>query len=157
MFISARRLTTLALAAALPVFAFSGIAVADDVVRAELGNRPDGTMYIKLDHQPVHDGKVTFIVHNASKDMEHEFVLGKTDLHLSQLPMNADGTEVDEEKAFSESRELEELAPGETRKLVVHLKPAHYAAICNLPGHAAAGMEVEFNVVPSEKKPARTG
>jgi len=106
-------------------------------------------MFLTFDHEPVKAGKVTFVVKNVSKDMVHEFIVGRSNYHLDDLPMSPDGTRIDEEKALTESHEVEDLDPGETRKLVVHLEPGHYIALCNLPGHAMAGMADEFEVVPA--------
>ncbi len=143
------RSTTFAiLTATLLLAGGAGVARAEDSVTVELGNRSDGSMFLTFDHRPVTAGKVTFHIKNVSKDMEHEFIVGRTALHLDELPLTGDGTQIDEEKALSEIHELEDLAPGDSGTLVVHLQPGHYVALCNLPGHALAGMATEFEVVP---------
>lgn len=139
------------LGAALLTFALCGpgVAFADDTVRVTLDDRPDGTMVLLMDHDRIEAGKVTFVVQNASQDMEHEFIVVRTDLGLDELPMTEDGTAVEEE-GLGELHELEELEPGKTDDLVLHLEPGHYVALCNLPGHFAAGMRAEFTVVAPE-------
>ncbi len=133
---------------ALLAGAVPGIAWADTVVHVQLRNQDDGTMTMQFDRTKFEAGKVTFIVTNSSKDMDHEFLVTKTDLHVSQLPMTEDGTRVNED-ALPEIHELEDLGPGEQGRLVLVLDPGHYVAFCNLPGHVAAGMAAEFTVTPS--------
>jgi len=133
---------------ALIAGALPGIARADTVVHVQLQNRDDGTMTMQFDHKKFEAGKVTFIVTNRSKDMDHEFLVAKTDLHVSQLPVTEDGTRVNED-ALAEIHELEGLPPGKEGELVLYMKPGHYVAMCNLPGHVAAGMAAEFTVEPA--------
>ncbi len=42
--------------------------------------------------------------------------------------------------------EVSDLGPGRDDTLTLNLKPGHYALICNLPGHDAAGMYTNFQV-----------
>ena len=42
--------------------------------------------------------------------------------------------------------EIGDLQPGVTKTLRLNLKPGHYALICNLPGHYAAGQRADFVV-----------
>ena len=41
------------------------------------------------------------------------------------------------------------LAPGTSKVMTVHLPVGHYALVCNLPGHYAAGMHQDFWVTPA--------
>ena len=42
--------------------------------------------------------------------------------------------------------EVEEIAGGRSKRLSLNLSKGHYALICNLPGHYAAGMRADFTV-----------
>jgi uncharacterized cupredoxin-like copper-binding protein len=42
--------------------------------------------------------------------------------------------------------ELGDIQPNQTRRLTVKLKRGHYALICNVTGHYAAGMHTDFTV-----------
>ena len=42
--------------------------------------------------------------------------------------------------------ETGDLAPGRAKALTLSLKAGHYALICNLPGHYAAGQHTDFTV-----------
>ena len=85
-------------------------------------------------------GKVTFTVKNAG-DMEHELVVIETTRAASKLPMS--GGRASEKGAVGE---VEDIAGGHGKKLTLSLAKGHYALICNLPGHYAAGMRADFTV-----------
>jgi uncharacterized cupredoxin-like copper-binding protein len=40
--------------------------------------------------------------------------------------------------------------------LTLDLKPGHYAVVCNLPGHYAAGMRQDFWATPGATAPGGT-
>ena len=42
--------------------------------------------------------------------------------------------------------EIEEIKPGEVKRLTLTLRKGHYALICNLPCHYAKGQFVDFYV-----------
>lgn len=84
-------------------------------------------------------GNVTFTVTNSGKQ-NHEFVVIKTDKPADSL---LKGEEADEAGAVDE---IGDLPPGETKTLSVNLKAAHYALLCNLPGHYKAGQSADFEV-----------
>jgi uncharacterized cupredoxin-like copper-binding protein len=44
--------------------------------------------------------------------------------------------------------ELEEMAAGASGDLKVNLAAGHYALICNVPSHYAAGMHADFTASP---------
>lgn len=54
---------------------------------------------------------------------------------------------VDEDKA-GDKGEVSELEPGKSGSLTLNLDPGAYLLYCNVPGHYAAGMWVEFTVTP---------
>jgi uncharacterized cupredoxin-like copper-binding protein len=43
--------------------------------------------------------------------------------------------------------EVSGLKAGQSKTLTLHLKPGHYALICNEPGHYMSGMHTDFRVL----------
>jgi uncharacterized cupredoxin-like copper-binding protein len=84
-------------------------------------------------------GKVTFADNNAGQ-LPHEMVVIKTDKKADAL---GSGTKVPETGSVGETGDI---APGKTKSVSFTLKPGHYALICNIAGHYAAGMHADFNV-----------
>jgi uncharacterized cupredoxin-like copper-binding protein len=84
-------------------------------------------------------GKVTFKVHNGGT-ITHEFVVVKTNKGAGNL---LKGSRADETGNVGETGDLK---AGASKSLTLNLKPGHYALICNLPGHYAAGQHVDFTV-----------
>jgi uncharacterized cupredoxin-like copper-binding protein len=104
-------------------------------------------MYMKLDHDAIKAGSVTFQVANDSKALVHELLVLRTDLAAPALPYDA------KKDAFIETEvkslgEVEELQPGKSRLLTLMLKPGSYLLTCNQPGHLHAGMWAKFTVMP---------
>ncbi len=97
---------------------------------------------ISLSQTTATPGSVTFNVNNAGT-IAHEFVVVDTDTPADQLPV--DGTTVNED-ALTAVDEIEDIAPGTTPALTVNLSPGHYAIICNIEGHYAAGMHADLTV-----------
>ena len=84
-------------------------------------------------------GAVTFNVSNAGK-VEHEFVVLKTSKPASDL---LKGGRADEAGNVGE---IGSVKPGQTKALKLNLAAGHYALICNLPGHYAAGQYADLTV-----------
>ena len=84
-------------------------------------------------------GKIRFIVTNTGT-IEHEFVVLKTAKPAGNL---LKGKEADEAGNVGE---IGGIPPGQAKTLNLTLKPGHYALICNLPGHYAAGQFADFYV-----------
>ena len=84
-------------------------------------------------------GKVTFAVRNGGK-VTHEFVVLQTNKPAGALMK---GARADETGNVGETGDL---APGAAKTFSIKLKPGHYALICNLPGHYAAGQHTDFTV-----------
>jgi uncharacterized cupredoxin-like copper-binding protein len=84
-------------------------------------------------------GPVTFNVSNAGK-VEHEFVVLKTSKPASDL---LKGGRADEAGNVGE---IGSVKPGQTKALKLDLAAGHYALICNLPGHYAAGQYADLTV-----------
>jgi uncharacterized cupredoxin-like copper-binding protein len=87
----------------------------------------------------VANGPVTFNVSNAGK-VEHEFVVIKTSKPASDL---LKGGKADEAGNVGE---IGSVKPGQTKALRLKLAVGHYALICNLPGHYAAGQYADLTV-----------
>jgi uncharacterized cupredoxin-like copper-binding protein len=85
--------------------------------------------------------RVTFVVRNAGK-MTHEFVVLKTAKAAGSLAA-PDAREAPETGARGE---IEEIKPGEVKRLTLNLKKGHYSLICNLPFHYGRGQFVDFYV-----------
>jgi len=99
---------------------------------------------IQLSKTTAKAGSITFHVTNNATDLNHEFVIVKTDLQAADLPLNSDGN-VDETKLDIIGR-VPQLEPGKSQDLTVDLAAGHYVIMCNLPGHYAQGMYTDFSV-----------
>jgi uncharacterized cupredoxin-like copper-binding protein len=120
-------------------------AAAADTEKVTLWNKQDGTQGIDLGKDTVHAGKVTFVITNSSKDMEHEFLIVRTDMTFDQFPMKDSGARVDEGK-LKGMEEFGDVEEGETKTWNTELKPGRYVLFCNEEGHFGAGMETVLNV-----------
>ena len=90
--------------------------------------------------------KVKFNIKNDGPTT-HEFVVFKTDLALGDLPLSADGTEINETGAgITNVGEKEDIAKGATTTLAMTLQPGKYVMVCNLPTHYKLGMRTGFTV-----------
>jgi uncharacterized cupredoxin-like copper-binding protein len=104
----------------------------------------EGDMFLRPSVTTVATGTVTFTVTNNGL-MQHEFVVVSGD---------PTGTTGDEPGRVSEANhvggangpEIGNINPGQSKTMTVHLAPGTYTAMCNLPGHFAAGMEFKFVV-----------
>ena len=119
---------------------------AQQVVNAELWNKPDGSQGITLSTDHVKPGVVQFKVKNISTDEDHELLLAKG-ASLDALPLEADGARVDEDK-LKGLKELGDIHPGKTRSTTVQLTAGKYVLFCNEAGHFKAGMTATFVVAP---------
>lgn len=87
-------------------------------------------------------GPVTFNVTNGGT-MVHEFVILKTDTLAKDLPL-VDGVVVEDD--FSPVGEVPETDAGASGTFSATLAAGHYAIICNIAGHVAQGMVIDFTV-----------
>jgi uncharacterized cupredoxin-like copper-binding protein len=85
--------------------------------------------------------RVTFVVRNAGK-MTHEFVVMRTAKAAGSLAAPS-AVEAPETGAVGE---IEEIKPGQVKRLTLNLKKGHYSLICNLPRHYGRGQFVDFYV-----------
>ena len=101
---------------------------------------------IQLGTHNVKAGRITLEVRNsADNNMEHELVVLKTDLPDGALPVSK-GEVL--ERRLNKIGEVEDIAPGKSKRVSFKLAPGHYALICNKPGHYAAGMHTALVVAP---------
>jgi uncharacterized cupredoxin-like copper-binding protein len=93
-----------------------------------------------VDTPSVAAGDVTFTVTNNGK-MPHEFVVVAAPDGAAALKES--NGEANEDDAVGE---IEEVPVGKSGTLTLNLKAGKYVLLCNLPGHFAGGMFVEFTV-----------
>jgi uncharacterized cupredoxin-like copper-binding protein len=105
----------------------------------------EGDMYLRATTPTeLPAGTITFTVTNEGPS-HHEFVIVSGD---------PTGTTGDEPGTVSEANhvggpsgpEIADLHPGQTRTVSITLGPGTYTAMCNYPGHYAAGMHLQFTV-----------
>lgn len=97
---------------------------------------------ITLGRNTASAGSIQFDVKNSGA-VVHEFVVLDTDIAAGSLPIAGDGVS---EEGMTVVDEIEDIAVGATPNLTVNLTPGHYAIICNVPGHYAAGMRADLTV-----------
>ena len=89
-------------------------------------------------------GDIEFVASNNGS-LSHEFVIIRTDLAPSALPVVAG--QVDENGAGVQViDEIEPFAPGTQQMLSTNLPSGAYVFICNVPGHYQLGMRTGFTV-----------
>lgn len=106
------------------------------------------TYDITLSDNSISAGEVTFHVHNDATDLEHEFVIFRTDLPEDQLPLTNEGV-VDENGAGVTAVDEVEVPAGESQDLTVTLDPGNYVIICNIDSdemHYQHGMHTTLTV-----------
>ena len=97
-------------------------------------------------------GEITFDVTNDGPNDVHEFVVFKTDLAATDLPVDADGAVVEDGEGVEHIDEIEDIAVGDTQSLTVDLDAGSYVLICNIysedeqEAHYAEGMRIGFTV-----------
>lgn len=69
----------------------------------------------------------------------HEFVVVRSDLSPTKLPLASDGLSVDEEQ-LDRVDEIGQLDTRDTATMALHLGPGRYVFFCNLEGHYLGGM-----------------
>lgn len=106
-----------------------------------------GMMAIRIDHDTVKAGAVSFDVTNWSRVMVHEMLIVAVDDPTVPLPYDYKSTTVDETqlKVLGDSAELQ---PNMSKTVEITLAPGTYLLICNVPGHYAAGMAAPLRVLP---------
>jgi len=101
---------------------------------------------IGIPSKTVAAGRISFDIHNRGPST-HEFLIVRTDLRSSDLPVGPDGLTVDEESPeLHFVKEDPDLDIGDTQALQVYLPPGHYVLYCNLEGHYLGGMHASLVV-----------
>ncbi len=90
-------------------------------------------------------GDITFAVENQDTDF-HEFLVIRSDRALDDLPLTANGFQVDERAPELAVLGKASLNTGERATVQATLDAGTYLLICNQPGHYAAGMRTAFTV-----------
>ncbi len=110
-----------------------------------------GEWFVRPSTAAIGLGKITFAVKNSGKEI-HEFVVIKSDLPLTGLPVKEGEVDEDQVQVVGE---IENLKPGKSKKLTLDLGPGRYVLICNLveknengelESHYLQGMRALFEV-----------
>jgi uncharacterized cupredoxin-like copper-binding protein len=97
-------------------------------------------------------GSIAFDVTNEGPDDQHEFVVIKTDLGVTDLPTDENGAVDEEGEGIDVIDEIEPFDVGETKSLTVDLEAGNYVLICNVwdeeeqEAHYQEGMRTSFTV-----------
>ncbi len=110
---------------------------------------------IHISQETVQAGPVTFHIVNGADDMLHEFIIVKTDLPSTDLPLDPVTSRVNED-AIEIVTSQDNIEPAHSRDINLTLDAGHYVLICNLPGHYLQGMMVDFHVNGTSPVPAST-
>ena len=87
----------------------------------------------------VRAGKVTFVATNVGR-VPHE-------LMVERMPIKFDSPMHPNEDAAQGM--IDDMGPGKSGRMTMHLKPGTYVLFCNAPGHYAAGQHTIFKVTAS--------
>ena len=123
----------------------------DDANEREIVNVVLKEWYILPDKMAVDARYVTFKVANHGR-RDHEFIIIKTDVPVHDLPVHAKG--LDEKKVGEAIAEIDDIRPGETKELTLHMSVGSYVLFCNkveiedhkIISHYRHGMRVAFKV-----------
>ncbi|HTG46197.1 MAG TPA: sulfocyanin-like copper-binding protein [Actinomycetota bacterium] len=129
-----------------------------DVITATLSDTSPTQMSITLSQSYAPAGKVSFLITNAGT-MGHEMVVLQTDKPAGSFPIT--GFEGEPNRFNEDAKGLTNVGetgdpampPGTSKMLTIDMAPGHYAIVCNLNGHYAAGMHQDFWVTPAGATP----
>ena len=115
-------------------------------------------MSIELSQSYAPAGKVSFLITNAGT-MDHEMVVLRTDQPADSFPIT--GFEGEPNRFNEDAKGLTNVGetgdpamkPGTSMMLTIDMAQGHYAIVCNLNGHYAAGMHQDFWVTPAGATP----
>ena len=131
----------------------AGYQPTSNVIRATLSDTSPTQMSITLSQAYAPAGKVTFLITNAGT-MDHEMVVLKTDQPADSFKIT--GFEGEPNRFNEDAKGLTNVGetgdpamkPGTSMMLTIDMTEGHYAIVCNLNGHYAAGMHQDFWVTP---------
>lgn len=95
--------------------------------------------------EPRRSGDIHRPQRRPAGQLDHEFLVIKTTRPADRLPLI--GGLVDEPVAGTDVGAIDDIAPGQTKRLTVALNQGHYALICNNPGpppHYRSGQHTDF-------------
>ena len=122
------------------------------VVTVTLGSTDATHMFIHLSQDFAPAGKVSFLITNEDT-MKHELVGFRTATAAGAFPIasfEGEPNRIDEDKAGTAVIDTgAALPPGGYKMITVDMATGHYALVCNLSGHYAAGMHQDFFVTPA--------
>ena len=129
-------------------------------VTATLADTSSTKMSIELSQPYAPAGKVSFLITNAGT-MDHEMVVLKTDQPAGSFDTST-GFEGEPNRFNEDAKGLTNVGetgdpamkPGTQKMLTIDMATGHYAIVCNLSGHYAAGMHQDFFVTPAVPAPA---
>jgi uncharacterized cupredoxin-like copper-binding protein len=107
---------------------------------------------IATDPTSIDAGDVTFDATNEGPDDTHEFVVFKTDLALTDLPVDENGAVVEDGEGVELIGEIEDVEVGDTKSVTLDLDAGNYVFICNIwdeeeqEAHYQEGMRTSFVV-----------
>ncbi len=128
------------------------------VVQVALNTTSATQMSIDLSQSFAPEGQVSFLVTNTA-DETHEFVVLATDTPADAFPIvtfEGEPDRIDEDATgVTNLGETGDMEAGTSMMLTLDLAPGHYAVVCNLQGHYAAGMHQDFWVTPADATPVQ--
>jgi uncharacterized cupredoxin-like copper-binding protein len=107
---------------------------------------------IATDPTSIDAGEVDFSATNEGPDDTHEFVVFKTDLALTDLPVDENGAVVEDGEGVELIGEIEDVEVGDTKSVTLDLEAGNYVFICNIwdeeeqEAHYQEGMRTSFVV-----------
>ena len=91
-------------------------------------------------------GPITFYLDNQG-NIDHEFVIIRTDLKGRELVANVDPATMRlDEETLTSPGEYGDLATGVTGTFTIDLPAGHYVLMCNIASHYQLGMYVDLEV-----------
>ncbi|MEY2418229.1 MAG: hypothetical protein QOG90_909 [Actinomycetota bacterium] len=100
---------------------------------------------IALDKASVPAGTVR-VTSTNNGTVPHELVAFRTDLPVDKLPLKDGNVDEDGDGVTHMDPEAEDIKPGSSKSITLHLSAGRYVFICNVPGHYAGGMHTELTV-----------
>jgi uncharacterized cupredoxin-like copper-binding protein len=121
-----------------------------NAVGVTLGETDPQHMFIQMTTDVAGSGEVSFVVTNEGTKT-HEFVVLATKTPAADFPIvsfEGEANRIDEDaKGVINVGETGDMQPGTTKVLTIDLARGHYAVVCNLPGHYAAGMHQDLYAI----------
>jgi uncharacterized cupredoxin-like copper-binding protein len=105
----------------------------------------EADFHIALSATELSAGDTTFEITNSA-NQNHEFVVFATDLDPANFPKSPDGNVDEEGPGLKDVSDGDDIPAGGHQTRKVNLPPGRYVAVCNLPGHFAAGMHTVITV-----------